>query len=58
MLVIEGAPEDGGEQYTAESALELVNEYRAQGRSLKEACRMAAEVTGFKKNELYDMAVK
>lgn len=58
VLVIEGAPEDGGEQYTAESALELVNEYRAQGRSLKEACRMAAEVTGFKKNELYDMAVK
>ena len=32
VLVIEGAPEDSGELYTAESALVLVNEYRAQGR--------------------------
>ena len=57
VLVIDGAPEDTGEQYTSEAALELVNSYRAEGKSLKEACRLAAEVTGFKKNELYDMAV-
>lgn len=57
VLVIDGAPDDTGEQYTSEAALELVNSYRAEGKSLKEACRLAAEVTGFKKNELYDMAV-
>ena len=57
VLVIDGAPEDMSEQYTPEAALELVNEYRAEGKSLKEACRLAAEVTGYKKNELYDLAV-
>ena len=57
VLVIDGAPEDAGEHYTPEAALELVNEYRAEGKSLKEACRLAAEATGYKKNELYDMAV-
>ena len=57
VLVIDGAPEDMSEQYTPEAALELVNEYRAEGKSLKEACRLAAEATGYKKNELYDLAV-
>ena len=57
VLVIDGAPEDAAEQYTPEAALALVNGHRAAGKSLKEACRLAAEVTGYKKNELYDMAV-
>ena len=57
VLVIDGAPEPEGEEYTPERALELVQEYRAAGRSLKEACRLAAEQTGYKKNELYEMAV-
>ena len=58
VLVVDGAGEETAEQYTPEAALALVNRYRAEGRSLKEACRLAAEVTGFSKNELYDMAVK
>lgn len=58
VLVVDGAGEETAEQYTPEAALALVNRYRAEGRSLKEACRLAAEVTGFSKNELYDMAVR
>ena len=58
VLVVDGAGEETAEQYTPEAALALVNRYRTEGRSLKEACRLAAEVTGFSKNELYDMAVK
>lgn len=56
-IVIAGAPEDAGGAVTPEAALALVNEYRAAGMSLKEACRHAAEKTGLKKNELYDLAV-
>ena len=56
-IVIAGAPEDAGGAVTSEAALALVNEYRAGGMSLKEACRHAAEKTGLKKNELYDLAV-
>ena len=56
-IVIAGAPEDAGGAVTPEAALALVNEYRAGGMSLKEACRHAAEKTGLKKNELYDLAV-
>ena len=56
-IVIAGAPEDAAGAVTHEAALALVNEYRAGGMSLKEACRHAAEKTGLKKNELYDLAV-
>ena len=56
-IVIAGAPEDAAGAVTPEAALALVNEYRAGGMSLKEACRHAAEKTGLKKNELYDLAV-
>ena len=56
-LVIEGAPEEPGEEWTAGRALELVNSLRAGGMSLKEACRAASERSGIKKNELYDLAV-
>ena len=56
-LVIAGAPETSGEEHTREEALELVRRYRAAGSSLKEACRLASAETGFKKNELYDLAV-
>ena len=58
VLVIEGAGEAGREQYTAGEALALVNEYRAAGMSLKDACRLAAGATGYSKNELYDLAVE
>lgn len=58
VLVIEGAPEEAEGQCTPEAALELVNRYRADGKSLKEACRLAAGQTGYKKNELYDLSVQ
>lgn len=58
VLVIEGAPEEAEGQRTPEAALELVNRYRAEGKSLKEACRLAAGQTGYKKNELYDLSVQ
>ena len=58
VLVIEGAPEEAEGQCTPEAALELVNRYRAEGKSLKEACRQAAGQTGYKKNELYDLSVQ
>ena len=58
VLVIECAPEEAEGQCTPEAALELVNRYRAEGKSLKEACRLAAGQTGYKKNELYDLSVQ
>ena len=58
VLVVDGAPEDAAEQYTPEAALALVNGHRAAGKSLKEACRLAAGQTGYKKNELYDLSVQ
>ena len=58
VLVIEGAPEEAEGQCTPEAALELVNRYRAEGKSLKEACRLAAGQTGCKENELYDLSVQ
>ena len=58
VLVIEGAPEEAEGQCTPEAALELVNRYRAEGKSLKEACRLAAGQTGYKKNEVYDLSVQ
>lgn len=58
VLVIEGAPEVSAPETTPEHALELVEKYRAEGRSLKEACKLASAETGFGKNELYDMAVR
>lgn len=57
VLVIEGSPE-AGEQMPPKQALELVEMYRAQGKSLKEAAGLAAADSGFSKNELYDMVVK
>ena len=41
-----------------EEALAVVEEYRATGHSLREACRLAAEETGYTKNELYALAVR
>lgn len=58
VLVIEGAPEVSAPEMTPEAALEIVAKYRAEGRSLKESCKLAAAETGFGKNELYDLAVR
>lgn len=57
VLIVSGAPESEAPEVTEETALEIVDKYRAEGKSLKEACRLAAADTGFAKNELYSLAV-
>ena len=57
VLVVAGAPEEAAPEQSAAGAVARVNELRAGGKSLKEACRIAAEETGFSKNELYGMAL-
>ena len=58
VLVIEGAPEEAAPELSPEKALEVVERYRSEGCSLKEACKKAAAETGFSKNELYSMALE
>ena len=57
VLVVRGAPEDTGPAMTREEALEAGRRYRAEGRSLKEACRLAAADSGIGANELYQLAI-
>lgn len=57
VLVLRGAEEKHGPEMTPEQALELLERYRAQGSSLKEAARLASSDTGFSKNELYSLAI-
>lgn len=57
VLVVRGAPAAETPTVTQEQALALVARYRAEGLSLKEACRRAAGETGFAKNALYALAV-
>ena len=56
VLIVEGAAEAKAE-FGREEALALVERRRAEGMSLKEACRLTAEETGIKKNELYQWAL-
>ena len=58
VLVLAGAPDEPSVQATPEEALAAVEEYRAMGHSLREACRLAAAETGYTKNELYALAVR
>ena len=57
VLVVGGAPEVAEEDLTPEQALEIVQRYRDEGKSLKEACKLAAKDTGYSKNELYALAL-
>ena len=58
VLVVEGEPERPAAQPEPEEALAVVERYREAGHSLREACRLAAEETGWTKNELYSLAVR
>ena len=58
VLVVGGAPEVAEEELTPEQALEIVQRYRDEGKSLKEACKLAAKATGYGKNELYALALE
>lgn len=57
VLVIRGAPRQEGARLTLEQALTLVERYRSEGKSLKEACRMAAADSGQSRNDLYHAAL-
>lgn len=57
VLVIRGAPRREGAEMSMEQALALVENYRQQGKSLKEACRLAAADSGQSKNELYQASL-
>ena len=58
VLVVGGAPEEVEEDLTPEQALDIVARYRDEGKSLKEACKLAAKDTGYSKNELYSLALE
>ena len=56
VLILEGRPEESDPILSEEEALALVAKYRAEGRSLKESCKMASSQSGYSKNELYALA--
>ena len=58
VLVIEGAPEKPEEAFPKDEALKVVEHFRAQGLSLRDAVKRASEETGLPKNILYAAAVK
>ena len=53
VLVLRGAPEDPSPQMSEDDAIAAVERYRAEGKSLKEACRLAAADSGYSRNALY-----
>ena len=53
VLVLRGAPDDEAPEMTQSEALAAVARYRAGGKSLKEACRLAAAESGYSRNALY-----
>ena len=57
VLVVEGAAETPKEEVTLEQGLALVERYRAEGLSLKEASRKAAADTGLNRKLLYDSSL-
>ena len=58
VLVIHGTEKQEKSQLTPEDALVIVERYRSDGLSLKQACKLAAEDSGFSKNELYDLSIQ
>ncbi|MGI6013307.1 MAG: 16S rRNA (cytidine(1402)-2'-O)-methyltransferase [Oscillospiraceae bacterium] len=58
VLILHGAEQKNRSKLSAEEALTLVTQYREEGKSLKEAAKLAATESGYSKNELYDLAVK
>ncbi len=58
VLVIEGAEKKAEERCDMETALRILEGYRAEGLSLKEAAKRASSDTGYSKNLLYEAALK
>ena len=57
VLVIRGAPAERGPRLPLDEALELVEQYRAEGMKLKDAAKRAAGETGQSRNDLYHAAL-
>lgn len=57
VLVVEGKPDSDEPEMTLENALGRLDFYRAEGKSLKQAARLASEDSGISKNELYNAAL-
>lgn len=57
VLILRGAQPETTPEITEEEALERVQQYRDEGLSLKEACKRAADETGFARNTLYSLAI-
>ncbi len=53
VLIIEGKSEEEREQLTLEQAVQLANEFIAEGSSASDAAKQAAKASGLKKNEIY-----
>ena len=53
VLIIEGKSEEEREQLTLEQAVQLANEFIAEGSSASDAAKQAAKASGIKKNEIY-----
>lgn len=59
VLVIEGAPPETEEtRPSMEEALQILGTLRAEGKTLKDAARACAALTGYSKNTLYDAALQ
>ena len=58
VLVVEGACPQETDGITLEQGLELVDDFMAQGATLRDAVRRAAGDTGLSRNELYAAAVE
>lgn len=57
VLVVKGREESAQPEMTLVQALARVDFYRGEGKSLKQAAKLAAEDTGYSKNALYAAAV-
>jgi len=58
VLVVKGRESSDKPEMTLDQALERVELYRSEGKSLKQASKLAAEDTGYSKNVLYNAAVE
>lgn len=57
VLVIEGAPqaEDNAEEVTLKTAVEMARNLISDGKRPTDACKEVANLTGYKKSEIYNM---
>jgi 16S rRNA (cytidine1402-2'-O)-methyltransferase len=57
VLILEGAAAPAEEAPSLETCLQMVQDLRAQGQSLKDAVRQVSKASGLPRNTLYDAAL-